>query len=66
MSSPLPTMIISLIYVIIVKKIGPEIMKNRKPFDLKNPIIIYNGVQVILSAYVFYTVSFNMYLKKLF
>lgn len=27
-------------------------MNNRKPFDLKGPMIVYNGFQVILSAFI--------------
>lgn len=54
MSSPIPTILISLCYIIIVKKIGPKLMQNQKPFQLKNTIIAYNAFQVILSVYLAY------------
>lgn len=53
MSGPLPTLMICLTYVIIVKYLGPKFMENRKPFDLKNTMIVYNVFQVILSSYLF-------------
>lgn len=32
---PLPVLTIVLVYLLFVTKIGPKIMKNRKPFELK-------------------------------
>jgi hypothetical protein len=32
-------------------------MKNRKPFELKNTLIIYNAVQVVLSVIIVIEVS---------
>ncbi|KAM9960160.1 hypothetical protein ACTFIW_009285 [Dictyostelium discoideum] len=37
-------------YVIIVK-LGQKIMKNKKPFELKYPLIIHNAVCTLLSLY---------------
>ncbi|KAJ9590186.1 hypothetical protein L9F63_016675 [Diploptera punctata] len=54
MSSPFPTMAICLSYAYFVKVIGPKIMENRKPMDLRNVLIFYNLVQVIFSAWLFY------------
>lgn len=54
MSSPLPTAAICLSYVYIVKVLGPKLMENRKPFELKNVLIAYNFFQVIFSAWLFY------------
>ena len=31
-------------------------MENRKPFQLKNTLIVYNFVQVVFSAWLFYEV----------
>lgn len=36
---------------------GPKYMKDRKPFDLKNTLIVYNVIQVVLSIYLVYEVS---------
>ena len=57
MSSPLPTLFICLSYVAIVKKIGPELMKSRAPFDLRTTLVLYNGFQVLFSAWLFYEVQ---------
>ncbi|XP_015607868.1 elongation of very long chain fatty acids protein AAEL008004 isoform X4 [Cephus cinctus] len=54
MSSPFPTLFICLGYVYLVKVLGPKIMENRKPFQLKNVLIAYNLFQVIFSAWLFY------------
>lgn len=32
-------------------------MENRKPYELKNVLIVYNFLQVIFSAWLFYEVS---------
>lgn len=54
MSSPLPTLALCLGYVYLVKVLGPRFMENRKPFQLKNTLIVYNFVQVVFSAWLFY------------
>ncbi|KAJ2947120.1 hypothetical protein O0L34_g16473 [Tuta absoluta] len=32
---------------------GPRLMKNRKPFEVKNTLLAHNVIAIILSAYVF-------------
>ncbi|XP_033326289.1 very long chain fatty acid elongase AAEL008004 isoform X2 [Megalopta genalis] len=54
MRSPFPTLFICLSYVYFVKVIGPKLMENRKPFQLKNTLIAYNMFQMIFSAWLFY------------
>lgn len=54
MSSPFPTLALCLGYVYLVKVLGPRLMENRKPFQLRNTLILYNFVQVIFSAWLFY------------
>uniref|UniRef100_A0A1Q3EUP2 Elongation of very long chain fatty acids protein n=1 Tax=Culex tarsalis TaxID=7177 RepID=A0A1Q3EUP2_CULTA len=60
MSSPLPTLALCLGYVYLVKVLGPRLMENRKPFQLKNTLIVYNFVQVVFSAWLFYEIFFVM------
>lgn len=50
MDSPLPTITICLSYVYFVKILGPKLMENRKPFEVRKPMIIYNFLMVICSA----------------
>lgn len=54
MSSPFYTLCICLGYVYVVKILGPKLMENRKPFELKKVLIIYNLFQVIFSTWLFY------------
>lgn len=54
MSSPLPTLLMCLTYAYGVKVVGPKLMENRKPFDLRKTIIFYNLFQVIFSIWLFY------------
>ncbi|XP_054274145.1 elongation of very long chain fatty acids protein AAEL008004-like isoform X2 [Macrosteles quadrilineatus] len=54
MSSPFPTLAICLSYVYLVKVLGPRLMENRKPFELRNVLIGYNLFQVIFSSWLFY------------
>src|SRR5688572_7998583 len=53
MSSPWPTFILTLTYIIGVKYIGPRIMRDKEAFQLKKAILIYNFVQILVSAYLF-------------
>uniref|UniRef100_A0A2L2YE57 Elongation of very long chain fatty acids protein n=2 Tax=Parasteatoda tepidariorum TaxID=114398 RepID=A0A2L2YE57_PARTP len=42
--------LLSAIYVLFIKKIGPAFMENRKPFMLRNVMIVYNFCIVIAYA----------------
>lgn len=42
---------------------GPRWMKDRKPFQLKWLLIVYNGFQVALSSYMFYEFLVSAYLS---
>lgn len=57
MSSPLPQTIIIVAYIYFVTSLGPRIMENRKAFDLKGVLIVYNFGVVALSLYMCYEVS---------
>ncbi|KAK9504247.1 hypothetical protein O3M35_010622 [Rhynocoris fuscipes] len=49
-SSPVHIPFAILIYLITVKYILPKFMENRQPYNLKNIILIYNLVQVIICT----------------
>ncbi|EDQ85417.1 uncharacterized protein MONBRDRAFT_34287 [Monosiga brevicollis MX1] len=51
MSSPVPTMALTVLYLAFVF-IGRIVMKNRKPFELRGPILVYNAVLVALNAWI--------------
>lgn len=57
MQSPVPMTAILLCYLFFVLYLGPRIMANRKPFQLKEAMIVYNFLLVGLSIYIVYEVS---------
>lgn len=57
MSSPLPQTIILGFYIYFVTSLGPKLMENRKPFELKKVMITYNFSIVLFSVYMFYEAS---------
>ncbi|KAJ8040931.1 Elongation of very long chain fatty acids protein 7 [Holothuria leucospilota] len=57
MQSPVPGTLLVILYLIIVW-IGPKLMANREPFNLKPLLIVYNFAMVGLSFYMFW--EFNM------
>ncbi|XP_057332927.1 elongation of very long chain fatty acids protein AAEL008004 isoform X2 [Microplitis mediator] len=62
MHSPFPTFFICLSYIYIVKVLGPKLMENRKPFELKKVLIAYNLFQVVFSAWLFYEIGMSGWL----
>lgn len=56
MQSPVPMTTILLCYLFFVLYLGPRIMANRKPFQLKEAMIVYNFLLVALSIYIVYEV----------
>ncbi|XP_034945984.1 elongation of very long chain fatty acids protein AAEL008004-like [Chelonus insularis] len=54
MSSPLPTMVICVLYAYFSKVLGPRLMENRKPFNIRRILVVYNLIQTIFSAWIFY------------
>jgi hypothetical protein len=57
MSSPFPSLAICLSYVYFVKVLGPRIMYSRKPMNLQRVMIVYNFIQVMFNAWLFYEVT---------
>lgn len=57
MSSPLPQTIILGLYVYFVTSLGPKLMENRKPFELKKVMITYNFFIGLFSVYMCYEAS---------
>lgn len=54
MSSPFPTLAICLSYAYFSKVLGPRMMENKKPLNLRNLLIIYNFLQTAFSSWIFY------------
>lgn len=57
MSSPIPTIMLSLLYVATVTWWGPRYMSTRKPVSGLRPYMMaYNALQVVFSAWLFWEV----------
>lgn len=64
--SPIPIVGLVIIYVYFVTEWGPNIMKSRPAYDLKNVIKIYNLIQIFVNLFIGVYVSgdlLNKYLK---
>ncbi|XP_050505815.1 elongation of very long chain fatty acids protein AAEL008004-like [Diabrotica virgifera virgifera] len=48
-----PLFIVSFVvlYVLLVKKIGPSFMKNRQPYNIRSILIVYNIFQILVNVY---------------
>lgn len=47
-------MIILVSYIYFSVSAGPRYMKDKKPYELRNVLIVYNFIQVMLSMYLLY------------
>lgn len=56
--TPFPMVGILLGYMVFVLYLGPKFMKDRKPFNLKYVIIVYNMLQVYYNFWMIKTVRF--------
>lgn len=50
MGSHWPIFLLITFYLYFVRKLGPSLMANRKPFSLKYAMILYNIFQVVANA----------------
>lgn len=57
MKSPSSVLSILSIYLIFVLKLGPKLMENRKAFELKSILIVFNASLVIFSLWLAAQVS---------
>lgn len=55
--SPLPMAVIIISYLAFVLYYGPKWMENRKPFNLKYVMRVYNAIQVLANSFIFIYVS---------
>ncbi|KAG5276032.1 hypothetical protein AALO_G00127160 [Alosa alosa] len=61
--SPMPVICIFLLYLGVIW-IGPRLMKNREPVDLKAVLIVYNFAMVLLSVYMFHEFLMSSWLAN--
>jgi elongation of very long chain fatty acids protein 7 len=65
LASPFILMATMGLYVYIFTSLGPKLMKNRKPFNVKTPMFIYNVIQIMLNAFITYTCTKILYAERL-
>ncbi|CAB0013575.1 unnamed protein product [Nesidiocoris tenuis] len=51
MSTPTPVISLVLFYLYFVLSLGPKLMENRKPMNLKYTMVLYNLYQVVFSSW---------------
>ncbi|CAH4008686.1 unnamed protein product [Pieris brassicae] len=54
METPGPILMILAAYLLFVLKIGPALMTKREPYKLTTVLLLYNFLQVVLSAFMVY------------
>ncbi|KAG7196570.1 hypothetical protein KM043_016505 [Ampulex compressa] len=64
MSSPMPGTTILIGYLYFVLSWGPKHMEHKKPYQLKNILVLYNFLQVLLSTWLFYEGLDGAWLRK--
>ncbi|KAH8254660.1 hypothetical protein KR032_011554 [Drosophila birchii] len=65
-STPVPAIIIILIYLLVIFKIGPDFMKFRKPYDVRRAMLIYNAFQIAMNAAIFSIIFYYLFVKKVY
>lgn len=54
MSSPVNPVLLLAAYLYFIYKLGPRLMANRRPFDLRIIIILYNFAQMLVNCFIVY------------
>lgn len=54
-----PTLVITAAYVLFVTWLGPKFMENRKPYQLKWPIVIYNFICIAINFHICSSLLYN-------
>ncbi|XP_023178041.2 elongation of very long chain fatty acids protein F-like [Drosophila hydei] len=66
LTSPWPVICICSAYLLFVYRIGPRFMQNRKPYNLKNVILIYNICQMIYNATMFLLIFYYIFIVNVY
>lgn len=61
--SPFPALSVIIAYLYFVTSWGPRYMKHRKPYELKNILIVYNFLQVLVSIYLVSEALFGLWFR---
>ncbi|XP_058455916.1 elongation of very long chain fatty acids protein AAEL008004-like [Malaya genurostris] len=64
LGSPWPVILLIIVYLKFVYNWGPKLMENRKPYNLKTLMNVYNALQVLLNLYIGVTGFLNSYFSE--
>lgn len=57
MSTPWSVLSILSVYLLFVLRLGPNMMENRKPYYIKNVLLVYNAIQTLYNGWLVMWVS---------
>ena len=57
-ATPIPTILLTSLYVFFSVYLGPRLMRNRPAYNLKYVLIVYNLVQTVFSMWMMNGVGF--------
>lgn len=66
LDSPVPIIGIMAAYVYFVLSYGPSVMKNRKPFELKGILLVYNATQILSNLFIGIVGMYYYFMQKNF
>ncbi|KAH8337133.1 hypothetical protein KR059_000955, partial [Drosophila kikkawai] len=64
LASPWPTAIILATYLLFVLKVGPWLMADRKPFNLRGFIKAYNILQILYNGSIVVSTSYILFVRR--
>ncbi|BES94906.1 elongation of very long chain fatty acids protein [Nesidiocoris tenuis] len=65
-SNPLLLAGILVLYGFFVSSWGPDLMKDREPFQLRRSMIVYNAIQVVTNGWIVYTAVVHIWMNPAF
>ncbi|GBM82189.1 Elongation of very long chain fatty acids protein 1 [Araneus ventricosus] len=63
MTSVLPTIYFSTIYLIFIKLVGPAWMRNKEPYNLRHVMVVYNIFLVGVNGWISLNIMKNGWLR---
>ncbi|XP_043646036.1 elongation of very long chain fatty acids protein F [Drosophila teissieri] len=66
LGTPLPAIAIVVAYLLLIFKVGPDFMRTRKPYNIRNAMLVYNFCQVLMNSGIFIMGSYYLFRKKMY
>ncbi|XP_034654613.1 elongation of very long chain fatty acids protein F [Drosophila subobscura] len=65
-SSPLVSLLVVLGYLVFVLKLGRDFMANRKPYNVRRAMLVYNLCQILMNAGLFGLGIYYMFVRRIY